>query len=182
MKDCLLLRHASPTRRKKAWAAFYAEYYPKITRYIASRVSSREDACDLTQDVFVEFFKSNGTRTPERYIFGIAGNLVARYHRDQRRQPSVVQAESPMTVSSDRGTVSPKQPGKQLLQLEIKQKLTAVVANLPPKAQEAIKLRFTTALSLGEASKKAGCSQDAFLKRVQRATKALAELIKTKGL
>ncbi len=56
----------------------------------------------------------------------------------------------------------------------------AMETSLPPKAREAVRLRFIEGLSLREAAAKAGCSIGAFYARLERAIKTLRKICKDK--
>ncbi|UCE46300.1 MAG: hypothetical protein JSW47_11830 [Phycisphaerales bacterium] len=88
VKDRILLRRAIYQKERKALVRLHSIYYPRKKRYITSGIDSVPDAEDLTQGVFFELYKSEGTyreyQDAEAYLFGITKNLIALYYRSQR--------------------------------------------------------------------------------------------------
>jgi RNA polymerase sigma-70 factor (ECF subfamily) len=173
-----LLRHAPHAHGKKAWAAFYAEYYPLIRRYIASRVSNREDARDLTQDVFVKFFHGNGAQAPETYIFGIAKNTVRRYFRKKARSIKKLATTVELRSLRSAADLLPyKNSATQVSDDELAKTIQDAVSELPPASRQALELRFTEGLNSREAAREACCSVNAFYVRVSIALKELKKAL-----
>jgi len=157
-------------------ATFYAKYHPQIRSYITSRINSSADADDLTQDVFIEFWKGNSPQDPKTYIFAIARKLISRYCRNRRKQPRTVWIRSVDEIATSCDLRKYQNQVEQISPTELKKLIEDAVAQLPPKACEAIRLRFIEGLSSKEAAQKAGCSVGAFWKRLQRAGKTLRQI------
>ena len=162
----------SLTRRrdKKAVAALHKKYFSQIKHHITSRIGSVADAEDLAQDVFVEFYKGNGcyreNGNPEKYLFGIARNLVRGYYRKKVKSVRMIPIEeiSPPTVLHD--TQPHFDPVNVAENQELKKIIENAVAKLPPKARQALELRFIKGLDSKEAAKKAGCTAKVFRDRL----------------
>ncbi|MFC1676514.1 RNA polymerase sigma factor [Planctomycetota bacterium] len=170
IQDHLSLRRSICEKDRKKAGVFYAKYYMQIKYYIASRVPSITDAEDLTQDVFIEFYKSYGYKKPEAYLLGIAKNLVAQFYRSKKRQV----VTTPITSIDEIGAKleEHQKPAEQVLQ----HKLTIIkdlILQLPPKTREAIRLRFIEELSLKEAAKQANCSVHTFCQRIYEAKRII---------
>jgi RNA polymerase sigma factor (sigma-70 family) len=70
--------------------AFYREHIEQVERFIARRVTSPQDAADLTADVFLEAIESchryrTASGTPSAWLYGIARHMVAGHHRSAGR-------------------------------------------------------------------------------------------------
>ena len=67
----------------QAIANIFEYYYPKIYRYLYYRVNSKEEAEDLTSEVFVRLVKSIKYQTGnfEAWLYRIAKNLLIDYYR-----------------------------------------------------------------------------------------------------
>jgi RNA polymerase sigma factor (sigma-70 family) len=70
--------------------AFYRAHIEQVERFVARRVTSPQDAADLTADVFIAAIESchryrTDRGTPSAWLYGIARNLVARHHRSEGR-------------------------------------------------------------------------------------------------
>jgi len=162
---------------EKILVAFYEEYYPHINSYIASRVNWSADADDLTQDVFIEFWKANRLQNPKAYIFAIARKIITQYYGNKEKQPRTVQLSSIGEITANPGLPQSENMAKQIYLLKLKKIIIEeVVGQLPTKAYEAIKLRFIEGLCSKEAAQKAGCSMDAFRKRLRRAVRILQKI------
>jgi len=76
----LVLKRAICQQDRTALAFLHTKYYSRMMHYIASHVNSVQDAEDLTQDVFIELCKGNGSfngcENAEKYLFGIARNII----------------------------------------------------------------------------------------------------------
>jgi RNA polymerase sigma factor (sigma-70 family) len=163
-------------RHKKDMAAFCARYHPQIRRYIASSVRSPADVDDLVQDVFIEFLRDNSPRDPKNYIFAVARSVVSRYRLEKANRPRIMQIGRACEIPAARAANQHADPLAQLSPRQLRKIIECVTAQLPPKACEAVKLRFVEGLSSKEAAQKAGCSLSAFWKRLQRATKTLRQI------
>jgi RNA polymerase sigma factor (sigma-70 family) len=70
--------------------AFYRAHIELVERFIARRVTSPQDAADLTADVFIEAIESchryrTDSGTPSAWLYGVARHVVARHHRSAGR-------------------------------------------------------------------------------------------------
>jgi RNA polymerase sigma-70 factor (ECF subfamily) len=64
------------------------EYYPSVLRFLSFRTRNKEDAEDLTSEVFVRMVGSikNQTGNFSAWLFKIARNLLIDYYRKMDRQ------------------------------------------------------------------------------------------------
>lgn len=90
--DQLLARNAAED--PSAFGELYERYVTAIYRYVYYRVGSTEDAEDLTARVFMRAYKHvknyNDRGVPfTAWLYRIAHNVVANYHRDNSRHPSI---------------------------------------------------------------------------------------------
>lgn len=78
----------------EAFGILYERYVDKIYNYIYYRTSNHEDAEDLTAKVFhkalshIGRYKNKG-HPFSAWLYRIAHNLVANWHRDQKKQKTV---------------------------------------------------------------------------------------------
>jgi DNA-directed RNA polymerase specialized sigma24 family protein len=66
----------------QALEAFYRTYIEQVERFVARRVTSPQDAADLTADVFLEAIESchryrADRGMPSAWLYGIARHVVA---------------------------------------------------------------------------------------------------------
>jgi RNA polymerase sigma-70 factor (ECF subfamily) len=158
---------------KQALADLYNRLYPKIKAFIAFRVGCSQDVEDLVQDVFVELYKSNGwydrAEDPEKYIFGIARNLIRQYYRKKTKSIKTIPIKEIGPLSAEMGRERHLESAKNIEKKELTKAIEEILLNLPPKAQQALKLRFIYGFTTREAAKKSGCTRETFHKRIFRA-------------
>lgn len=92
LDDQTLARMAKTDR--EAFGVLYERYVTAIYRYVYYRVGSVEDAEDLTARVFARALKhvpgySDRGVPFSAWLYRIAHNVVANFHRDNSRHPSV---------------------------------------------------------------------------------------------
>ena len=73
---------------EQAFTALYELYYARVRAFTIRRVSNPADVEDITQEVFLQIHRSlpsfRGRSSLSTWIFGIAHNVVCRFHRKQR--------------------------------------------------------------------------------------------------
>ena len=145
-------------RDPEAWAKVYEEYFPRIYRYIAVRVSDRVEAEDLTEQVFLsaleacQSFKWRGAPVSS-WLFRIARNRVIDHIRTDKSKRTLPLYES---VVSD--TVDPETAAE--INSDVRQLIQAV-GQLTQAQRDVIELRFVGGLSNAEVAKILGKSQGA---------------------
>jgi RNA polymerase sigma-70 factor (ECF subfamily) len=133
-------------------------YQTRIHSHVARMVGNRDDALDLTQEIFVKVFQALSRYNPEfkfsTWLFRIAGNAAIDYLR--KRRPRTVPLEQP-APSGDREGVSTFEykssgpdPFAELRNTERGQAISRAIAGLPPEFRELITLRHFTGLSYEE--------------------------------
>jgi RNA polymerase sigma-70 factor (ECF subfamily) len=80
----------------QAFASLYGMYRPNVHRFLMKRVRNRSDAEDLTQETFVQAFRSisvfEGRSRILTWLLGIARFVHLRSLRSASRRPTVAQA------------------------------------------------------------------------------------------
>ncbi len=179
IKDRIRLKRALYQRNKQALCALHEKYFAKIVRYIATCINSITDAEDIAQDIFVELCKSSDLyddhdeQNADAYLFGVAKNFIRQYRRNKNRQPKTVPIGSINEPSANFDIQQNKDLPKTISLKDFKKTIEDAMDQLPPKAQEAIKLRFIEKLSTKEAAEKAGCPVQVFCQRVYDAKKRI---------
>jgi RNA polymerase sigma-70 factor (ECF subfamily) len=133
----------------EAFGMLYEEYVERIFNYVYYRTGNQHDAEDLTAKVFFRAMR----RIPQyqerglpvsAWLYRIAHNLVANWHRDRGRRPE---------ISLDEGFVSiphSEHPEVTLLHLEEQNNLLQIIRDLPPERQQLIILKFVEHMSNAE--------------------------------
>ena len=139
---------------KKDSAAFgelYQNYVERIYNYIYYRIGSAKDAEDLTGKVFfkamshIKGYKHMGLPF-SAWLYRIAHNLVANYHRDHSRKQEISLDNLP-------GQVLPQmqaQPEARIFQKQEVEGLLEMIRDLAPNRQELLILKFVDQLSNAE--------------------------------
>jgi RNA polymerase sigma-70 factor, ECF subfamily len=130
-------------------------YQTRILSHVARMVGSREDALDLSQEIFLKVFGALDRFNPEfrfsTWLFRIAGNAAIDHLR--KRKPRTVPLE---TTDSDGRVSSPEykssdlDPYGELRNTERGAAITRAIADLPAEFRELIALRHFTGLSYEE--------------------------------
>jgi RNA polymerase sigma factor (sigma-70 family) len=183
--DSLLLSRVVFQQDKRALAILYLKYFHKVKTYIGSHVGFINDTEDLAQDVFLQICRGKGnynsSKGAEHYIFGIAKNMIRKYQREKEKSPESVPADSLNGFFPKHHVRESTDPKSQITEQQFRKIIEVIQTGLPPKAREAVRLRFIEGLSPKEAAKKGGCSINAFYKRLQRAVKILHKICMEEG-
>jgi RNA polymerase sigma-70 factor (ECF subfamily) len=133
----------------EAFGRLYEQYVERIFNYVFYRTGNQHDAEDLTARVFFRAMR----RIPQyqerglpvsAWLYRIAHNLVANWHRDRGRRPE---------ISLDEGFASiphSEHPEVTLLQLEEQDYLLSIIRDLPSERQQLIILKFVEHMSNAE--------------------------------
>jgi RNA polymerase sigma-70 factor (ECF subfamily) len=170
--EALLVRaaQADPT----AFAPLYAHYYPRVYRYLRARVSSDDDAADLTQAVFLRAlaalpdYRERGLPFAA-WLFRIARNLATDAQR--RRRPTV----DLDLVSEELHATDANLPEQAALEAERLDRLREVVATLDLDKRELLTLRFAGGLTSAEIAAVVGKREGAVKRQLSRIIQGLRE-------
>ncbi len=159
---------------KDAFGILYERYVQRIYSYIYYRVGHPQEAEDLTARVFFRAMQ-HIHRYEERglpfsaYLYRIAHNLVANWHRDQSRRKEIALEDTTWNPP----TASDPQPEHHLIQSEEQAQLLAAIRRLPPDRQELLILKFVDRLSNAEIGQILGRSEGAIKSLYHRTLIAL---------
>lgn len=165
----------------EAFGALYERYVDQIYQYIFYRTSNRYDAEDLTAKTFYRAL-SNLDRYRYRglpfsaWLYRIAHNLVANWHRDRQRR---------RTIPLDSLAMAGKARGSAEELIEAGERAAALreaIARLAPDRQELLVLKYTTDLSNREIGKVMGRSEGAIKALYHRTLVSLRKDLQNRGL
>jgi len=134
-----------------AFGVLYKRYVERMYNYIYYRTGSAKDAEDLTGKVFfkamshVKGYKHMGLPF-SAWLYRIAHNLVANYHRDHARKQEI-------SLDNVPGQVLPQmdlQPEISAVRSQEVDDLLATIRDLAPNRQELLILKFVDQLSNAE--------------------------------
>jgi len=160
-----------------AFGELYERHVRKIYNYIYYRTSNHHEAEDLTARVFQRALKHVANYQDKgvpfsAWLYRIAHNLVANWHRDQGRRP-VVPLEDYIYI---RG--SGAHPEQEAIAAEERQMLLSVVQLLPPERQQLLILKFVERLPNAEIGSIMGRTEGAIKSLYHRTLNALREELK----
>ena len=141
----------------------YTAYRGKVLGYIRARVSNREDAEDLCQDVFEKVFRAadrydTEKAAPGTWIYAITRNAVIDYFRKNRPAE-----ELPEDMADD------ALPEDAVMQTALLDELAAALETLPDELTDIIVARYYDRLPLTEIAERMGLSYGAVKLRHQKA-------------
>lgn len=132
----------------KAFGSLYRRYVERIFNYIYYRTGNAKDAEDLTGKVFfkaldnIQGYKHMGLPF-SAWLYRIAHNLVANYHRDRAKKQEISLDVIP-------GQVLPQSevlPEASIARSQEVDELLARIRDLSPNRQELLILKFVDQLS-----------------------------------
>jgi RNA polymerase sigma-70 factor, ECF subfamily len=155
---------AARTSKEDQFRSIYERAFPPILNYVRRRLPSGERGeLDVTSEIFAVVWRriEDVPPAPEDllWIYGVARNVVARFHREESRRLRLrtrIQAE-PLARSDPTGTE------------ELNELVRSAVARLPATDREAIRLAHWEGLHHDEIATVLGVTPNAVELRLRRA-------------
>ena len=134
--------------------AVYVEYVDAIYRFLYRRLGNREDAEDLTSEVFVkasrELDMTRSQASIASWLFTVARNQLADHWRRHYRLGALLPFDDELAQSADEDL--PEGNGEKQIEL--------VLAALPDRYRTVLELRFLRRLSTRETAELMGVNPD----------------------
>ena len=177
--DSLLVERAK--QDPQAFGVLYERHVGRIYTYIYYRTGNQQDAEDLTARTFHKALdhikRYNNRGAPfSAWLYRIAHNLVANWHRDHSRRKE---------LSLDGQVIlahAPSNPERQAEASEVREALLSAFKRLPSDRQQLLLLKFTEALPNAQIGEIMGRSEGAIKSLYHRTLIALREDLETRGL
>lgn len=174
-KDIKELIKKSKKGDKEAFGEIYELFAERIFRYIYLKVGNKEEAEDLTQQVFIRTWESlknfQFRKNPfSSWVYRIAHNLVVDFYRKQKETLSLndeIRVEIVDSLDLD----------ENLYYKEEVKKILKFINQLPEEQKDILMLRFIDDLSYGEIAKIMKKSPLTLRVLQHRALKKLKELM-----
>lgn len=160
----------------EAFGKLYELYVDRLYSYIYYRIGNHHEAEDLTAKVFhralnhIPSYNQRGLPFAA-WLYRIAHNLVANWHRDHRRR-QVVGLEQVHLSSAREET--PQQAAERSNEREL---LLAAIQKLPPERQTLLTLKFVERMSNAEIGQIMGRSEGAVKSLYHRTLVSLKGLL-----
>jgi RNA polymerase sigma-70 factor (ECF subfamily) len=161
---------------RDSFGQLYERYIERIFNYVYYRTGNLHDAEDLTARVFqramnhIQNYTDRGVPF-SAWLYRIAHNLVANWHRDRSRRQEIPLNEVPVLPS--RGD----HPEKNLVRFQEEDALLRLIRRLPADRQNLLILKFVENLSNAEIGQIMGRSEGAIKSLYHRTLLALREQI-----
>ncbi len=157
-EEQVLLRASEGDR--DAFGELYEHYIERIFNYVYYRTGNLHDAEDLTARVFQRAMNHIRNYTDRgvpfsAWLYRIAHNLVANWHRDRSRRQEIPLNELPVVPSKE------DRPETTLVRSQEQDALLRLIRQLPPERQHLLILKFVENLSNAEIGQIMGRSEGA---------------------
>jgi RNA polymerase sigma-70 factor (ECF subfamily) len=156
LSDAALVKRIQ-TGEREAFGVLYDRHYTKVFRHVHLKVGGREDAEDLTQEVFYRALKNihrlhvppEGSAYP--WLHRITANLIVDFYR-AHPMPEENEAWSGLDVAAylDQMPNGGPSPYEIVERKELYGLVRRAIADLPPDQARVIDYRFVGELSLKE--------------------------------
>jgi len=154
-----------------------AEYQPRLKAFIRKRISNREDAEDILQDVFYQLTKAianvlNPIDRIEAWLYRVARNMIINYWAKKRDEelPVYINDEEENIMLEDfseimfNNEVSPS-PETEYLHSLVWTELENALAELPPEQREIYELTELDGIPMKEIAQTTGIPVNTLLSR-----------------
>ncbi|GAP14443.1 RNA polymerase sigma factor, sigma-70 family [Longilinea arvoryzae] len=164
---------------KEAFSALYERYVGRIYNYVLYRTGSPTDAEDITARVFqralrhIDHYHFQGVPF-SAWLYRIAHNLVANWHRDNSRRQEVPLEDHIQWFVSGNHPESALENGQEM------EGLLKAIRTLSPERQHLIVLKFVEHLSNVDIALIMGKSEGAIKSLYHRTLLALREVLEGK--
>ncbi len=158
----------------ETFALLYERYVDKIYSYVYYRTGNHHDAEDLTAKVFyqalhhIPHYVQRGVPFSS-WLYRIAHNVVANWHRERNRRKVVSLEIAPTTRQAD------ESPFSQVVRNERREALLAAIRRLTADRQELLILKFVERLSNAQIGQIMGRSEGAIKSLYHRTLLALRQ-------
>lgn len=164
----------------EAFGELYERYVDRIYKYVYYRTGNAADAEDLTARIFERAMKHIGNYQDQgvpfsAWLYRIAHNLVANWHRDRSKRKFVSIDDVSQWVMSDHGP----EFATQLMQ--DKEALLEAIGHLPHDRQELLIFKFVEQLSNAEIGEIMGRSEGAIKSLYHRTLLSLRDYMLDSG-
>jgi RNA polymerase sigma-70 factor (ECF subfamily) len=161
---------------REAFGLLYERYIERIFNYVYYRTGNLHDAEDLTARVFQRAMNHIHNYTDRgvpfsAWLYRIAHNLVANWHRDRSRRQEIPLNDLPVVPSKD------DRPEVSLVRSQEQESLLRLIRQLPAERQTLLILKFVENMSNAEIGQIMGRSEGAVKSLYHRTLLALRDQI-----
>lgn len=166
---------------KDAFGQLYEHYVERIFNYVYYRTGNVHDAEDLTARVFQRAMNHIKNYTDRgvpfsAWLYRIAHNLVANWHRDRGRKQEIPLDDLPILPTKG------DHPEKNLVRSQEQDSLLRMIRKLPGERQNLLILKFVENMSNAEIGAIMGRSEGAVKSLYHRTLLALRDQLEDQNL
>lgn len=151
--------------------SIFLEYASNLHNFLFGKCNSQEQAEDLVQEAFLRLWKNCKKVSLEKakgYVFAISNNLLINKWKQKKVVDKYFESKGSTTLNSS----DEKDPSSLLIEIESKEKIEGLIAQLPEKQRLALLLRLE-GLSYKEIANLNDVSVKAIEKRIHKAISSL---------
>ncbi|MHC4739940.1 MAG: RNA polymerase sigma factor [Planctomycetota bacterium] len=160
---------------RKGFERLYRKYFPILSQFLIERNGHRLSLDDIVQKVFTCIWEQRKNFRAESsfqtYLFSVAKNIFSEEEKHFNKNNMT---HLGIDLYSSHEPADSKIYGHHL---EITRLLYEAIDDLPAKGAQAIKLYYFKNKSTSDAARIAGCSPEAFRKRLYRARSQLRDVL-----
>lgn len=166
---------------RDAFGQLYERYAERIFNYVYYRTGNQHDAEDLTARVFQRAMNHIRNYTDRgvpfsAWLYRIAHNLVANWHRDRSRKQEIPIDDLPILPTKG------DHPERNLVRSQEQDALLKMIRKLPPERQNLLILKFVENMSNAEIGNIMGRSEGAVKSLYHRTLLALRDQLEDQNL
>jgi RNA polymerase sigma-70 factor (ECF subfamily) len=166
---------------RDAFGQLYERYVERIFNYVYYRTGNTHDAEDLTARVFQRAMNHIKNYTDRgvpfsAWLYRIAHNLVANWHRDRSRKQEIPLDDLPILPSKG------DHPEKNLVRSQEQDTLLRMIRKLPGERQNLLILKFVENMSNAEIGQIMGRSEGAVKSLYHRTLLVLRDQLEDQNL
>jgi len=165
-------------KQKDLFKDIYNKEINRVFRFVFLRISSREEAIDITEDVFYKLWQSmkdgKAIENQPAFLFTIARNKIIDWYR--KKKPASLDQMLEVDGDDNRPAdiADPDSHSQILISTEVKLVIKALKI-LNPKDAEIMELRFIEGLQPQEIAERLGTSANNISIRITRAIQKIRE-------
>jgi RNA polymerase sigma-70 factor (ECF subfamily) len=177
--------------QRQAFDGFFADYFPRLYRFILPRIEGDPAAAeDLCQHVLARAIRALATYRAEASLFTwicqIARNELSRYWERRRHEDAnVLRIEDDMDIRALLESVAApesEQPDSQRLRSEVARIIHVALDHLPQHYANALELKYIDGLSVQEVAERLAQTVAGTQSVLARARGALRDLLESAGI
>lgn len=171
-----------------AFEFLFDKYREKVYRIAFRFVRNKEDALEITQDVFLRVYQNMSKfKTNSKFftwLYRITANRSIDFTRSRKSQPAIEVDQPFLEAQEERlpGRSSPPDPSQVAQGRELEDKLTEAVEGLPEKHRIVFVLHAKENLSYKQIAEVVQCNIGTVMSRLFYARKKLQEQLRLLGI